>query len=369
MRLGKATFIMVFLFAITTPVHAGVSDRVKGKILIEVEDLGQAWYVHPETGERDYLGEPEEAHTVLRDRGVGITTADLNKIPLGFHAVSGADSDGDGLANPFEEAIGSNILSADSDGDGYDDKTEVVNGYNSIGLGLLGVDLSFSQEQLGRIFLQVESRGEAWWVNPDDGKRYYLGNGEDALNVMRHFGLGITEADLYTIRVSDYSFFSEGRPLFRDMVKISQIEGIWFGLHFFYEDHGHYPLTTGPVILGREEFKTEALLDTGWALQEEVTKREYFDPGIYLREIDEDPYCLMDPLRCDEQYFYEYTSLDNGASYTLKFHLETNQINDVWEDRLPVLDPVGDAWYEFNPEGKFRIDSPEEIQRLNNWFQ
>ena len=44
----------------------------------------------------------------------------------------------------------------------------------------------------GRILLQVESKGEAWYVNPDNLKRYYLGRPDDAFKVMRELGLGIT---------------------------------------------------------------------------------------------------------------------------------------------------------------------------------
>ena len=32
----------------------------------------------------------------------------------------------------------------------------------------------------GKILLQVESKGEAWYVNPKDGKRYYMANGDQA---------------------------------------------------------------------------------------------------------------------------------------------------------------------------------------------
>ncbi len=47
----------------------------------------------------------------------------------------------------------------------------------------------------GRILLQVESRGEAWYVNPLDEKRYYLGRPDDAFALMRRLSLGISEAE------------------------------------------------------------------------------------------------------------------------------------------------------------------------------
>lgn len=50
----------------------------------------------------------------------------------------------------------------------------------------------------GRILLQVESHGEAWYVNPTNLKRYYLGRPSDALVLMRQLSLGISEAEFAT---------------------------------------------------------------------------------------------------------------------------------------------------------------------------
>ncbi|MFA5155644.1 MAG: carboxypeptidase-like regulatory domain-containing protein [Patescibacteria group bacterium] len=47
----------------------------------------------------------------------------------------------------------------------------------------------------GRILLQVEDKGQAWYVNPADSKRYYLGRPSDAFDVMRRVGLGISNQD------------------------------------------------------------------------------------------------------------------------------------------------------------------------------
>ena len=47
--------------------------------------------------------------------------------------------------------------------------------------------------------LQVQQNGEAWYVNPKDGKRYYMKDGEVAYHIMRYLSLGITNKDLDTI--------------------------------------------------------------------------------------------------------------------------------------------------------------------------
>ncbi|MDP3980796.1 MAG: serine protease, partial [Chlamydiota bacterium] len=42
----------------------------------------------------------------------------------------------------------------------------------------------------GNILLQVESNGEAYYVNPNNEKRYFLGRPADAFQIMRELGLG-----------------------------------------------------------------------------------------------------------------------------------------------------------------------------------
>lgn len=53
----------------------------------------------------------------------------------------------------------------------------------------------------GRVLLQIQSHGEAWYVSPVDGKRYYLKDGEEAYKIMSKLGLGITNADLEKIEI------------------------------------------------------------------------------------------------------------------------------------------------------------------------
>ena len=47
----------------------------------------------------------------------------------------------------------------------------------------------------GYILLQVEEHGEAWYVDPLSDDRYYMKDGPTAYEMMRTFGLGMTEAD------------------------------------------------------------------------------------------------------------------------------------------------------------------------------
>ncbi|MDD5109955.1 MAG: DUF2330 domain-containing protein [Patescibacteria group bacterium] len=172
-----------------------IVDRLRGRIILRVEVHGEAYYINPVKKIRRYLGRATDAFAIMREEGIGITNANLKKIPVAVTEVSGADSDGDGLADPLEAAIGTNPLKADTDGDGLTDRDEVSSGSNPNGTGRLPVDPAFAKLHAGKIFLQVQAKGEAWYVNPVDGKRYFLGKPDDAYAIMRNLGLGISESD------------------------------------------------------------------------------------------------------------------------------------------------------------------------------
>lgn len=174
---------------------SAMADRLKGKIVIKVDDGGKAYYINPITKYSHYLGRPNDAFNVMREQGIGVTNNDLSKIQIGIAGTSGADVDGDGLSNIFEDAIGTDKNKSDSDNDGYNDKIEIENGFDPNGSGKLGVNSDFSTHQKGKILLQVEHMGEAWYINPTDGKRYFLGRPTDAFTIMKTLGLGITNDD------------------------------------------------------------------------------------------------------------------------------------------------------------------------------
>ncbi len=132
-------------------VDQGFAKTVIGKILLQVEENGEAWYVSPENDQRYYLGSPDDAFALMREQGLGVTTADLEKIP--------------------EPSV---------------DFT-------------LSTDFQLAQRLAGMILLQADAHGEAWYVNPDNLKRYYLGRPKDAFELMRELGLGITNENLRKI--------------------------------------------------------------------------------------------------------------------------------------------------------------------------
>lgn len=145
-KIGEAKLF----FSVATE-QSVLGQKLAGRILLDVQSHGEAWYVYPKDQQRYYLGRPDDAYALMRQLGLGITNANLNKIP----------------------AIGNG-------GSIPPDMVKYVYGY---------------------ILLQVEARGEAWYVDPVTLKRRYMANGTDAFAIMRSLGLGITSADLATIPI------------------------------------------------------------------------------------------------------------------------------------------------------------------------
>ena len=181
--------------------YANINDWAKGKILLQTEEKGEAWYVNPSDGLRYYLGKPNDALNLMKSLGLGISDLDLAKIPYDSITSTSVDSDKDGLTDLEEDSFGTNKTDWDTDNDGYNDLDEVLHNYdpNKGNKAKLAIDENFSKKLAGKIVLQTQKNGEAWYVNPDNNKRYFLGRPQDAFNLMKSFGLGISNNDLEKI--------------------------------------------------------------------------------------------------------------------------------------------------------------------------
>lgn len=163
MRVLSVLFLLVALAGLVpAPVAraATLADSVRGRILLDVEENGEAWYVYPNTDERSFLGRPDDAFSVMRTLGLGISDADLAKIP--------------------------------------------VAGDSSVGDSALRTRLS------GMILIQVEQNGEAWYVSPEDRRRWYLGRPADAFALMSSLGLGVSSSNLSLVPVAGASLALPG---------------------------------------------------------------------------------------------------------------------------------------------------------------
>jgi hypothetical protein len=197
----KKILFIGLLFSIILPNIAKSNFSLAGRILLQVEEKGQAWYVYPKNQTRYFLGTPSNAFQIMKELGFGISNNDLLKIPIGIPITDCLDSDMDGVCDNLENAIGTNKNNKDTDNDGYDDKIELDNGYNPLGVGKQIIDKNFTQKNSGKIFLQAEKNGEAWYIEPVSQKGYFLGRPLEAFQIMKAFGLGITNADLEKILI------------------------------------------------------------------------------------------------------------------------------------------------------------------------
>jgi len=191
--------------ALATTIDAKLTERLKGRILLQVEEKGEAWYVDEISGGKYYLKDGNAAYQALKAFGLGITNADLAKIPVGIEErLQDTDTDQDGLADKIENALGTDPNDPDTDDDGYQDGEEARNGYNPLSTAQWVLDTNLANRLKGKILLQVEGGGEAWYVNPVDGKRYYMKDGPTAYQIMRFLSLGITNNDLRKIEVGSF---------------------------------------------------------------------------------------------------------------------------------------------------------------------
>ncbi len=167
---------IIFILAPVCSSAASLAQTLAGKILLDVERNGEAWYVWPENNKRYYLGRPDDAFRIMRELSLGIKTSELAKIE---------PCERDKALGPFLAGVkisvsgsGSSVPAAAPSAD---------------------YDASVTKRLAGKILLQIEENGEAWYVNPKDLKRYYLGRPADAFRIMRELSLGITRANLAKI--------------------------------------------------------------------------------------------------------------------------------------------------------------------------
>lgn len=166
----KKIFIFVPILALSllmplTSIKAAAN--LKGRILLQVESKGEAWYVDVKDGVRYYMADGDSALWVMKNLGVGISNKNLEKIKN---------------------------------------------------------NLNFRKKFIGQILLQVESRGEAYYID-FNGNIDYLKDGSSAYEIMKKTGLGVSNSDLSKIAdnvnslkkytSSDYGFIfndpSEGK--------------------------------------------------------------------------------------------------------------------------------------------------------------
>jgi hypothetical protein len=140
---GLLAFGLALSLAPSPASAATMAELMKGKILLQVEANGEAWYVNPVDLRRYYLGRPDDAFKIMRELGLGATH-------------------------------------------------QFITSYTY-----------YPARLSGRILIDVGDSGKAYYIYPADRKAYYLGKPADAFDVMRKLGKGISNVDLAKITASD----------------------------------------------------------------------------------------------------------------------------------------------------------------------
>jgi hypothetical protein len=182
------------------------ADKYAGIMFLDVENYGRLWYVDPSSKNRFYFENGEAALSIGSKLAIGITYEDIQKIPVGIpnKLYNLKDSDGDGLPDRLESALGSDPNNTDTDGDGLSDKQELENGYDPV------IDKKFIYNQSlinrlkGKMLLQVSgpnSHGEIWYIH--NGKRWYGGTQDSMYEIMKARSLGAIPEDIRKIVVGE----------------------------------------------------------------------------------------------------------------------------------------------------------------------
>ncbi len=126
-------------------------------------------------------------YNLILELGSGIATADLAKIAVAdANLGSGVDTDKDGLSDEAEISVGTDPNKEDTDGDTFKDKDELIGGFDPLKAGArLPLDTAYANQQKGKLVISVEGEKDAWYISPNDGKRYFLGRPGDAYKAMR----------------------------------------------------------------------------------------------------------------------------------------------------------------------------------------
>jgi len=142
-----------------------LTERLSGRILLQVEEHGEAWYINQDEGVRYYMKDGEVAYQMMREFGLGITNQDLAKIP--------------DMTSYWEETS---------------EQTKDTSQYSST-----CNTNELAGRLAGRILLQTEEHGEAYYVDPVSCNKTYMKDGDAAYTIMRYLGLGITNKDIRKI--------------------------------------------------------------------------------------------------------------------------------------------------------------------------
>ncbi len=173
-------------------------NEVTGKIVINKDDHGKAWYVLPADKKRYYLGKQDDALKIAKGLALPLDPRQLPGLgPIATYNQE-LDSDQDGLSDNLETWLATDGHKADSDNDGYNDKLELDNNYNPLGAGKLTTNKNLQKKYQGNFLFNTQMPG-LFYLNPANKKLYYLENSAALLKLVQTTGVYLANFELNNI--------------------------------------------------------------------------------------------------------------------------------------------------------------------------
>lgn len=305
------TLILLITF-LPQPVFAAeqtLVDQLSGRILLQVESYGRAWYVDPVSRQRYYLQDGNAAYDLMKNMSLGITNADLAKIP----------------ANKQQRG-----------------NSKLVNRLK------------------GRILLAVEKNGEAWYVNPVDGLRYYLENGQAAYELMRNFALGITNENLAKIPMNKTQIAHD--TCFNDVAYVK-----FDGTNFSHEYNADQIL---PLASLAKLMTAIVLMDLkpDWDKQITITQDQIDYPTLY---VGSDKSSEIDLAAGDTMSFYDLwvamlvaSSNQAAAALVDSTGLSKSEFVKLMNNKAQKLGLTKTKFYDLSGLDAHNITTPKEMAKI-----
>jgi len=121
--------------------NADFLKKARGYLLLDPQESDGVWYIHPLSVRPYNISRPFAAFKMISQQGIGVSNTTLKKIPTARSSSRG--------------------------------------------------NIKLRKKLAGRILLQVQNNGKAWYVNPRDLKRYYLGRSDEMLASIRQLGIPV----------------------------------------------------------------------------------------------------------------------------------------------------------------------------------
>ena len=245
-------------------VDLNLSKRLKGKLLLQVEQKGAIWYVDTNNYQK-YQVTWANALSLFKKLALGISDADLAKIPT-----AGSGQVGDwSMKNRLKGKL---LLQVEQSGaiwyvdpDGYRHSVtwnNLMDLFKKLALGITDADLSkiangnlnsasdktgevlgeqtnrsIATRLKGKLLLQVEQGGAIWYVDPNSLQRYNV-TWANALPLFIKLSLGINDTDLSKIPVKGTA--SAGNASIRERLKGKLLLQVQQGGAIWYIDDNGY---------------------------------------------------------------------------------------------------------------------------------